>query len=171
MSLILWEVWSACWLCYSRNIILWAFLYFNGSDWTNGIPTICRSYHSFEYKNSIQKHYQLQKCKYNPSKKLLKSTVFFSQLLHIICQRINGVPNISKSQSYLQMIDFTVKCVSILPIDGAVISLLDVVVLKKKCGWVGKATENGGVNKQFYPPLVSSLWQHCNYAIPNRHLK
>ena len=112
-----------------------------------------------------------KKCKYNPSKKLLKSAVFFSQLLHIICQRINGVPNISKSQSYLQMIDFTVKFISILPIDGAVISLLDVVVLKKKCGWVGKATENGGVNKQFYPPLVSSLWQHCNYAIPNRHLK
>ena len=103
-------------------------------------------------------------------KKAFEKHCFFSQL-HFICQRKNGVPNISKSQSYLQMIDFTVKFISILPIDGAVISLLDVVVLKKKCGWVGKATENGGVNKQFYPPLVSSLWQHCNYAIPNRHLK
>ena len=103
-------------------------------------------------------------------KKAFEKHCFFFSQLHIICQCINEVPNISKSQ-YLQMIDLTVKCVSILPIDGAVISLLDVVVLKKKCGWVGKATENGGVNKQFYPPLVSSLWQQCNYAIPNRHLK
>ena len=112
-------VWSACWLCYSRNIILWAFLYFNGSDWTNGIPTFAEAITHLSIKTVFKNITSCKKCKYNPSKKLLKSAVFFSQLLHIICQRINGVPNISKSQSYLQMIDFTVKFISILPIDGA----------------------------------------------------